>query len=409
MKITDVKIRFVEGVVPPDMLVLDMYMRNTVHYIPVNNHYNPSSNPFARPSGAAAGTPNKKVDAFLYIETDEGITGVAGPIMNVNTIGPMIKNSFSTFLIGEDPLNTERIWDYLYRRDLYNHAGINIMAISICDFALWDIKCKKAGLPLWQMIGGATQVSMPAYANCVGNAYKKDGSGYDLDEVARMTDWCVKNGFTGSKWYPHRGPADGNKGIQELYELYKVIRDVGGPDFKLLLDVWSAWDVDYTLKAAKKLAELDFYWIEEPLLPNNIDGYEKLGKHSPISISAGENIVTRWNAEKYLEKDALDFYQPDPAWCGGISECLKMMALIAMRNKRIALHAYCVPVCAQLTAIYTANVCPISEYLLYISPSGQFFYKNPIVPKDGNLYLPSDPGIGLDIDESKVINSWFME
>ena len=408
MKITDVKIRYVEGVVPNDMLVLDMVMRNRVQYLPTNNHYSLSADNMTRP-GAAAGGDMKKVDAFLYIETDEGITGVAGPIMNTHMIAPIIRNSFRGFLIGEDPLNTERIWDILYRRDLFNHAGVNIMAISMVDFALWDVKCKKAGLPLWQLVGGATQTELPAYATCVGAAYKEDGSGYHLDEVAKLTQWCAENGFAGVKWYPHRGPADGKKGIDEIYELYKVIRQAGGPDLKLMLDVWSGWDVNFTLKAAERLAELDFYWIEEPLLPNNIDGYAILGRQSPIAISAGENIVTRWNLVKYLEKDALDFYQPDPAWCGGISECIKMMTLIAMSNKRIALHGYCVTVCAQLAAAYTANICPVSEYLLYITPSGQFFYKEPAIPLNGKLSLPKSAGIGTDIDESKVIRSWFME
>ena len=408
MKITDIKIRFVEGVVPSDMRILDMAMRNKVHYLPVNNHYSISSNVIT-PSAAATGGEQKKVDAFLYIETDEDITGVAGPLMNSNSLVPIIKNIYRSILIGEDPLNTERIWDVLYRRDLYNYAGINIMAVSACDFALWDIKCKKAKLPLWRMIGGATQTTLPAYANCVGGAYKEDGSGYDLDEVARLTEWCVTNGFSGSKWYPHRGPADGKKGIDELYDLYKVIREAGGSDFKMMLDVWSSWDVHYTLKAAEKLAELDLYWIEEPLMPNMIDGYEVLRKESPIAISAGENISTRWSVKHYLDRDALDIYQPDPAWCGGISECLKMMSLISMYNKRIALHGYCVPVCVQLAAIYTANICPISEYLLYITPNAQFFYENPAVPENGFLHLSNTAGIGLDIDEDKVTRSWFAE
>ena len=408
MKITDVKIRFVEGVVPPDMLSLDIFMRNKVHYLPVNNHYSIPPVSVARAGEKVGGTSNK-VDAYLYVETDEGITGVAGPLMNANMIIPIIKNGFRSFLIGEDPLDSERIWDVLYRRDLFNHAGINIMAISFCDFALWDIKCKRAGLPLWQMIGGATQVSLPAYANCVGAAYKADGSGFDLDEVAKQTEWCVKNGFVGAKWYPHRGPADGIKGINEIYEMYKIIREVGGPEFKLMLDVWSSWDLNYAIRAANKLAELDFYWIEEPLMPNSLDSYEILSRESPVSISAGENFVTRWSFKQFLDRDALSIYQPDPAWCGGISECLKIMSLVSTYNKRIALHGYSVPVCTQLSAIYTANICTVSEYLLYITPGAQFFHKNPIVPKDGVLHLPTSPGIGLDIDESKVTRSWFAE
>jgi L-alanine-DL-glutamate epimerase-like enolase superfamily enzyme len=144
-------------------------------------------------------------------------------------------------------------------------------------------------------------------------------------------------------------------------------------------------------------------------MPKCIDGYAELRKNSPIAISAGENIVTRWSFKEFLDRDALDFYQPDPAWCGGISESLKIMTLVDLHNKRIALHGYCVPVCAQLTSIFTANTCPTSEYLLYITPSAQYFYKHPVIPKDGVLQLPDCAGIGLDIDESKVTHSWFMD
>ena len=408
MKITDVKIRFVEGVMPPEERSLDMRLRNAVHYLPTNNHYDITPTNATRGGAAAAGG-SKQIGAFLYIETDEGITGVAGSIMYPDIVGAIIKGGYRGFLIGEDPLNIERIWDVLYRRDLYNHAGYNILALSTVDIALWDIRCKKAGMPLWQMAGGATQRTLPAYANCVGGAYKEDGSGFDLDEVARLTQWCVDNGFTGSKWYPHRGPADGQKGIDEIYEMFKIIREVAGPDFKLLLDVWSSWDVYYTLRVAEKLAKLDFYWIEEPIMPKNVDGYATLNRKSPVSISAGENIVTRWSIKEYLDKDALEIYQPDPVWCGGVSECLKIMNLITMYSKRIALHAACVPISTQLAATCANNVHPICEYLLYISPGGQFFYKNQFVPINGDLHLPDAPGAGLDIDENKVTRSWFME
>ena len=413
MKITDVKIRYVEGVIPPEAPPHGAPLASKVRFLPEDNHYgnrDVMQRTTASP-GVKVGKDRRLTEAFLNIETDEGITGVAGPIYNTELTVALIKNMLRGNMIGEDPINTERIWDILYRKDTLNYSGIYITAIAFCDIALWDIKCKKAGMPLWQMIGGATQAVLPAYANCTGCAHKEDGSGYDLDQVAELTKWCLDNGFAGVKWYPHRGPRDGGKGIDDLYDLFKTIREAGGPGFKMMLDVWSAWDVDYTLKAANKLAELDLFWIEEPVMPSMVDAYVELQRKSPIPIAAGENLLTRWGIKQFLEREALDIYQPDPVWCGGISESLKIMPLIALYDKRICLHGFCVPIAAQLAAMYTANICPISEFILNVTPGRQFFYKNPVLAKDGCLHLPSadQAGVGLDIDEGKVVRSWFLE
>ena len=412
MKITDVRIRLVKGNLPPDMPVYDAAKGAKVRYLPADNHY--MANIASDRIGAAvvADAQGQRVleEAFLYIDTDEGIVWIAGPINNTDLIAPILMSRFRGVLIGADPLNTERLWDILYRKDPFNYAGVNMVAISLCDMALWDIKCKKAGLPLWQMIGGATQSALEAYANCTGLAYNEDSSGYDLGKVAELTGWCTANGFAGAKWYPHRGPANGKKGLDELYEMFSVIRSTAGADFKLMIDVWSAWDVDYTLRAASRLAPLDIYWIEEPVMPNQPEAYAKLRRESPIPISAGENLCTRWAIKQYLDMEALDIYQPDPAWCGGISETIKIMSLIAMYDKRVCLHGYCVPIAAQLTAAYTANICPVSEFLLAITPGRQYFYQHPLLAEQGLLHLPSEQnaGIGLDIDESKVIESRFI-
>ena len=409
MKITDVKIRYVEGIVTAEAPLYSGSMGAKVRYLPVDNHYSAALATDNIGAVASLGPDGQRrlVETFLCIETDEGITGMAGPLNNTAQVSMLITGAFRAILIGEDPLNTERIWDILYRKDPFSLTGVTVLVISFCDIALWDIKCKKAGLPLWQMVGGATQQVLSAYANCTGCAYKEDGTGYDLDQVAKQTQWCVDNGFTGAKWYPHRGPS----GLRELYEMFKIIREVGGPDFKLMMDVWSAWDVSYTLKAAEKLAPLDLYWIEEPVMPNRIDAYVTLQRNSPIPISAGENLCTRWSFKPYLDQEALDIYQPDPVWCGGISETLKIMSMIDLYDKRICLHGFSVPIAAQLAAAYTANVCPISEFLLTITPARQFFFKNPVLAKGGKLYLPpaDSAGVGMDIDETKVVRSWYMD
>lgn len=411
MKITNVKIRWVEGRMVPGEgdVFYDSARASRVRYLPVRNNYQVGQ--LSDGVGATLSAGEKGVrklrEAFVYIETDEGITGVAGPLIYAPETARTILREYAPCLLGEDPMNNERLWDIMYRKSPVSYAGKSVIALSYCDVAVWDIRCKRAGLPLYQMVGGRTQRELPVYANCTGCAFNDADDGYDLDLVAERTKWCVEQGFTGAKWYPHRGPADGEKGIRELVDMFRVIREAGGPDFKIMIDVWSAWEPDYALAAAKKLAPLDIFWLEEPVMANQPEAYAEVAKKSPIPISCGENMFMRWQFQLFLRQTDVHWYQPDPVWCGGITETLKILTLIEASGKKAALHNSSVPLGAHLATACPASFAPINEYLLTISPTRQFFFAQPCHPRGGLLVPGEAPGVGLDIDESKVEASSF--
>lgn len=411
MKITAVKIRWVEGLLAPETPFYDATRASRVRYLPTRAHYSVqlASDSVGAVTSATASGQRKLTEGFVYIETDEGITGLAGPIIYGASTASIILQDYAPVLLGEDPMNNERLWDIMHRKHPVATGGKSVIALSLCDIAIWDIRCKKAGLPLHQMLGGKTQKSLQVYANCTGCAFNDDTTGYDLEQVAQQTQWCIDNGFIGAKWYPHRGPADGRRGLEDIYQLYRTIRDTAGSDFQIMIDVWSGWDPEYTLKAAKMLEPLDIAWIEEPVLPGKMDQYAYISRNSPIPISAGENHFMRWQFKLLLDETDVQIFQPDPAWCGGITETVKILTLIEAYGRTAALHNSNVPVGVQLAATCPRGLNPVNEYLVTITPARQHFFLHPVMPEHGSFYVPEHPGVGVDIDECKVMASWYQE
>ncbi|MDR0469942.1 MAG: mandelate racemase/muconate lactonizing enzyme family protein, partial [Peptococcaceae bacterium] len=339
--------------------------------------------------------------AYLEISTDEGITGRNGPIKSP-LIRERILRSLAPILIGLDPFNNEMIWDILYRSSTNSYAGSDLEAISACDNALWDIKAKAAGMPLNRLLGGVTQPSLPAYCNCVGYSYAPEDV---IDTVA----YVKSQGYKSTKWVAPAGPGEGEAGMQKVENHIRLLREAGGPDFQIMMDCSCSWDYDFTIRMAKRLEKYDLYWIEEPLMPQQIDSYVKLAKHSPIRIALGENLYTRWSFKRYLDRKAADIYQPDPNWCGGLTEALKIMALITSSDMPVALHGAMPPVCVHLASAYPKTTILTSEYLDLVTRVNQYFYQEPIKPEGGAFHLPTMPGLGIELDMEKVQRDWYQD
>jgi L-alanine-DL-glutamate epimerase-like enolase superfamily enzyme len=146
-------------------------------------------------------------------------------------------------------------------------------------------------------------------------------SGYSLkpDKVRERMKEVVAQGYTAAKWFMREGPQDGPNGVRKIVECARIARETGGPDMKLMMDAWNSWDVPFTLRIANLIAEYDFSWIEEPLMPDMYESYARLTAESPVPISAGEHEYTRWGFKMMMDLHAADVFQPDPAWCGGIT------------------------------------------------------------------------------------------
>lgn len=333
---------------------------------------------------------------FLLIDSDQGFSGLAGPITTHQAF--VIDQQFAPLLQGADPLATERIWDRLFRSAVHGRKGVEMMALSAIDCALWNLKGRWAGVPVYRLLGGPTRADLPAYASALGYSVEPDRA------YERATE-LVAQGYTATKWFFRHGPASGRTGMDLNLEMVRAVRSAIGDNVDLMLDCWMSWDVPYAAVMAPRLAPFHPRWIEEPVLPDRVEScaaIRRLMNDQGIPVSTGEHEYTRWGHKVLLDAGAADVLQPDIYWCGGISEGLKICNLASTYDVQIIPHGHSVPATAQLFLSQSATLCPWVEYLIKWNEIHQFFFKEPFRPVQGVIQVPDRPGMGVEIDSSKV-------
>ena len=338
-----------------------------------------------------------KSAAFLYVETDEGIVGTAGPLQIPDAAS--VLRPLAALVKGEDPYDTTRLW-HLMMRSCVAPGPAEMKAVSAVDIALWDIKCKAAGLPLHRMLGGAAQKRLPVYASSASVAFA-DGS-YDLRQVGSYVKEIAAQGYVGSKWWIHRGPSDGERGVWDMEELVRTIREAGGREHRIMIDCWCGWTYEYAMRVSRIIAPYDISFLEEPLLPAQSDAVARLSRECPVRLSLGEHLLGSHDFLRHITAGFRGVFQPDPCWCGGITEILRIMGLLSTHDFPVCLHGSSVPLSAQITAAYPIDQIPLSEYLVNMMDRAQLFLKYPLYPKGGCLSVGDAPGCQMDVDDDKV-------
>ena len=272
---------------------------------------------------------------LVEIETDEGITGwgecfgpgniaLANKFIVEKVIQPLIK--------GEDPTNKEYIWHKVYNllRDS-GQKGMPIQALSGVDIALWDILSKKAKLPLYQLIGGKTNNQIPVYG--YGMMFQKK-SVNELVELFKDEAKKIKEkNFKAMKMKIGLGPQDDLK-------LVKAVRDEIGDQFKLMVDANHAYNKNDAMYVGKGLDEMDIFWFEEPVAPEDYEGYKELKENLKTSIAGGEAEFTRFGWNQLIKNRCIDIAQPEVCGLGGITEYLKVSALAQSNFIPIVNHVW---------------------------------------------------------------------
>jgi L-rhamnonate dehydratase len=300
-------------------------------------------------------------------------------------------------VVGESPWASERIWDRIFRSQVHGRGGAAMMALSALDCALWDLKGKLAGVPVYRLLGGPTRTEIPAYASALG---------YSLEpsRIRERAKWITADGYCATKWFFRHAPLDGPEGIRKNLELARTLRDAVGEDIEIMLDCWMSWDVPYTIDMAQRLAELRPWWLEEPLMADKErEGCAAIRRKSPIRIATGEHQYTRWGLKGLMDGGSADILQPDIYWAGGISEVVKICAIASTYDLPVIPHGHSVPATAHVIASQPPNLCPIIEYLIKWNEIHQFFWKEPVKPVGGIVRVPDKPGMGVEIDDAKVI------
>ncbi|MBS7610159.1 mandelate racemase/muconate lactonizing protein [Candidatus Bathyarchaeota archaeon] len=333
---------------------------------------------------------------FLEIITDEGISGIYGPIGSSQA--SFIQNAFRNILIGEDPFRIEMLWDQMYRSQVHGRKGETMMAISAVDCALWDLIGKAKGEPVVRLLGGPLKEEMPAYASTLGCSL-------DPQEVSKVSQAYVEEGFRALKWFFRYGPGDGEKGMERNLQLVKAVRDAVGYEVDLMLDCWMSWTIPYTLKMAKRLERYEPAWLEEPLMPDDIDGYAQLAKALEIPIAGGEHEYTRWGAKELLTRQAVDILQMDVTWAGGITEMRKVCALASAFGIPLIPHASWTEPSQHLVFSQNITVCPMIEYLVKHSVDQQAFNREKLKPEKGVFKAPiRKRGLGFEPEMERLVS-----
>ena len=320
----------------------------------------------------------------VEISTDKGVKGIGfgGPGCSF-----VIEKHLTKLLLGEDPFNVEELWDIMWRSTLYyGRKGLVVHAISAVDLALWDIVGNALGMPVYKLLGGETKSRIPAY--CTGN---------DIEQHLEF-------GYKRLKLAVPYGPADGREGMKKNTELVRKTRGALGPDGDLMLDCWMALTEDYTAEFAEMVAPYRMYWMEECLPPDDYAGFGRLRQRVKTArLAAGEHEYTRYGFRLLLEHQALDIWQPDMTWCGGLTELRRIAALASTYDIPVIPHAGWQGGAAHFILATTNS--PWCE--MFMPPPGgpkevyeRFAEENNVTRGPEGVYMrPSDrPGFGWELE-----------
>lgn len=344
--------------------------------------------PFSPPS-PSPGESVRRTASYLEVRTDADVTGVFGPVDGPHA--SILRREMRGFLLGRDPLAIEKIWDLLLRRNRHSRGGYYMMALSAIDCALWDLKGKALGMPVYRLLGGPTRDAVPAYASMLGHSLQPDAL------VQRAREYKAL-GYRAQKWFFRYGPGDGGEGASRNVAMVRILREAVGDDVALMFDAFNSWDVPYAVDVGRRIAPYRPAWLEEPVPVDRISALRTIRERSGIPVATGEHLYTRWQVKELLQAGAVDVIQADPDWCGGISELVKIAVLCSAYDVPLCPHGHSLHAALHVAAACPPAVLPQVEFLILHQRNKQRFMRGYLEPEDGKIRPPETPGLGIEID-----------
>ena len=323
----------------------------------------------------------------IKIETDEGLTGLglAGGVEQAVGIGREILDHLKQYVIGQDPFDTERIWDEMWQPKLVGRRGITTRVISGIDIALWDLKGRAAGQPVYKLLGGFAD-RIPVY---IAGGYYEEGK--TLEDLAEEMLTALATGATAVKM------KIGGVPIKEDVERVRVVREAIGPDAKLMVDANCAYRYYEAIDIARKMEPYDIFWFEEPVNPDDYRGHKLITEATTIPIATGENEYTRYGFRDLIESRSAAILQPDALVMGGITEFMKVAAMAQSHDLPLASHG------TQDVHIHLMTAIPNGLILEYYSTSTDPLRSEMLVDnlqvENGYVRPPDKPGLGIEPNE----------
>ena len=337
----------------------------------------------------AAGTCTSRVTTLVLVHTDTGETGIGSAYSHPALVYLIVRDQLDPVLRGEDPTEVEALWDRMYGiTRWYGRKGAAMSAIGGVDTALWDLRGKALGEPIWQLLGGERD-TCPAYASAL--------LWQEIDELAEEAARHVEAGFRRMKMRLARS---------EEFDVAAVaaVRRAIGPDNDLMVDASMRYTPAVAERMGKVFSEHRVFWYEEPFAPEDIDAYAALRGTVGVPLAAGENEFGLQGFRELMRAGAVDIVQPDASRCGGVSEVRRVAELARELGLGVATHTWSDAV----TVVANAHVVSAAPNGITVevdrtgTPFIQDLLVEPIAVRDGFLQLGNRPGLGIELDRDVV-------
>ena len=294
-------------------------------------------------------------------------------------IDALLKRDFPALMQGEDADRIEHLWTWLWWAMHYGgRGGPTVLALSAIDIALWDLKAKRLGQPLWKLLGG-NDPRVPCYAGGID-------LDYPLDKLLQQTRDNLARGFRAIKMKV------GRKRLGEDVERVKAMREFLGEGFPLMVDANMKWTADEAIRAARAFAPYDLGWLEEPLIPDDVAGHVRVVREGGLPVATGENFRTLWEFKQMIASGGVTFPEPDVTNCGGITPFIKVAHLAEAFNLPVTSHG------AHDITVHLLGAVPNRSYLEAHGFGLDRYIAEPLRIEDGFALCPDRPGHGIEFD-----------
>jgi len=340
----------------------------------------------------------------VEIETDEGHVGYGNAGLCPDVTKQIIDSKLSSLLLDENPLNTEYLYEKMYRSTVaYGRKGAVLAAISAIDIALWDIKGLVMNQPVFMLLGGRTKPAIPTYYS---RLYTRN-----LESLQAEAQHYKQEGFTGMKLRCGYPMTEGINGMRKNVEMVRVVRETVGDDVDIMLECYMGFNYAYSRRLLKELEPYNLRWVEEMLLPDEIHNFAKLKKETSIPLSGGEHEYTRYGFHDLLQAGALDIFQFDTNRVGGFTEAQKICSMALVHGVEVIPHGGQMH---NLHVVMSSFACPMAEYFpqTEIEVGNEMFwyiFDGEAIAENGQLQLDDNkPGMGLTLkkeylDQFKIV------
>jgi galactonate dehydratase len=345
---------------------------------------------------------------FVKVETDQpGLIGWGEASLEWNTravVGAV--EDLAELVVGEDPRQTEHLWQVMYRQHFFKGGAVTMSAISGIDQALHDIKAKELGVPLYQLLGGAVRDRVRTYDHLGGGDIDAVYNEATVEKFAERARVSVESGFSALKVLavPRTRMLEGAAAIRDATMLMGAVRSAVGEDIDVMVDLHGRTTPAMAIQYGRALLDYRPWFLEEPCQPENVDAMVEVARALPIPIATGERLVTRYEFREVLEKRACAVIQPDVCHCGGISEIKRIASMAETYYVSIAPHNPLGPI-ATMVNIHFAFSTPnflIQEVMRLDVPWRYDVVDSELALDAGHVLRPTRPGIGIEVNEKEA-------